>query len=481
MSNRNAVGARLVLYTAESIQTREVHAGEGYGITNSLTQHFGLGTLEKVDSLVINWPSGTREVYTEIEINRTLLLTEGGCQSYRLDGVINDGPFVQCDSAEFLMAAPIGYAAYLWSNGSTEQQIQVKDPGVYHVSLTDDNGCVWIAGPLLISPESDVDPSELSIAVDGNYTTCSSEAVELTAPAGALSYEWNTGETTQSIIAWQSGEYSLEATFYCRSLVSDTVAITKINPNEFEIMGDTLYEAGMADLTADGDSILWYDTPGGNPVGTGSSFQTGEIDTTTVFYAQQILEIPGAMHTVGQTMHTGGTLYNSNQSNGALRFNILSRLRLDSVLVMTGFQGERTILIMDTFGDTLYSQTFQIDSGRTYLAIDFWLNEGEDYLITTDRDSNQVVFGSNSPRLQRSDGGFLYPFVVDKVIELTGTATSQQFYYYFYDWHLTLEDVYCEGELRQVQAVVLDTTTSSIFNLKAELLDLKPNPVVDEL
>jgi hypothetical protein len=65
-------------------------------------------------------------------------------------------------------------------------------------------------------------------------------------------------------------------------------------------------------------------------------------------------------------------------------------------------------------------------------------------------------------------------------VEIVGSATSQQFYYYFYDWHITREDRYCVGDLIPVVAVVMDST-SGIFNITTELLELMPNPATEEV
>ncbi|MEX1365429.1 MAG: FG-GAP-like repeat-containing protein [Nannocystaceae bacterium] len=57
-SNIGGVGARIELHGEWGVMVREVRAGEGYGITNSLIRHFGLGAAESIDSVVVHWPSG---------------------------------------------------------------------------------------------------------------------------------------------------------------------------------------------------------------------------------------------------------------------------------------------------------------------------------------------------------------------------------------------------------------------------------------
>jgi hypothetical protein len=75
-SNRNAIGARVILKAGGKQQTREVTGGSNFGC-HPLEQHFGLAKLEKVDGLEIRWPSGLRQRFGELPVNTTLEFTEG--------------------------------------------------------------------------------------------------------------------------------------------------------------------------------------------------------------------------------------------------------------------------------------------------------------------------------------------------------------------------------------------------------------------
>ncbi|MEM9079369.1 MAG: carbohydrate-binding protein [Verrucomicrobiota bacterium] len=76
-SNRLASGARLELYGPWGVQIREVRSGEGYGISHSFTQTFGLGTLSEADHLIIRWPSGTTDNFYNLGANQFLNIVEG--------------------------------------------------------------------------------------------------------------------------------------------------------------------------------------------------------------------------------------------------------------------------------------------------------------------------------------------------------------------------------------------------------------------
>ncbi|MBN4065777.1 CRTAC1 family protein [Candidatus Amoebophilus asiaticus] len=69
-SNYNAIGARLELYGSWGVQVREVRSGESYGIMNSFTQFFGLGSNNSIDSLIIKWPAGNICRFTNMQINK---------------------------------------------------------------------------------------------------------------------------------------------------------------------------------------------------------------------------------------------------------------------------------------------------------------------------------------------------------------------------------------------------------------------------
>lgn len=76
-SNRSAIGTKLRLVASGGAQIREVGSQSSYLSQNSLVQHFGLKDEIQVDTLEIFWPSGVRQVYTGIEVNRRLEINEG--------------------------------------------------------------------------------------------------------------------------------------------------------------------------------------------------------------------------------------------------------------------------------------------------------------------------------------------------------------------------------------------------------------------
>ena len=78
LQNRFGVGATLRLTTSAGIQTRVIEAGNGgLGHGDQLKAHFGLGTDLNSSSLEIEWPGGSKEVYTNLEANRNYVFVRG--------------------------------------------------------------------------------------------------------------------------------------------------------------------------------------------------------------------------------------------------------------------------------------------------------------------------------------------------------------------------------------------------------------------
>ena len=77
-SNRDAVGARLVLETATGRRlTRSVRSGSGFRSQPSRTAHFGLGGEEAIRELTVFWPSGAVDRHRGIPSGHLVSLKEG--------------------------------------------------------------------------------------------------------------------------------------------------------------------------------------------------------------------------------------------------------------------------------------------------------------------------------------------------------------------------------------------------------------------
>ncbi len=76
-SNRDAVGARLVLTVAGRTHHAEVRSGGSYLSHNDMRVHFGLGQATAAARLEIRWPSGLVEKFQDLGADQFLLVKEG--------------------------------------------------------------------------------------------------------------------------------------------------------------------------------------------------------------------------------------------------------------------------------------------------------------------------------------------------------------------------------------------------------------------
>ena len=81
-SNADGVGARVFLKAGAGsdngvlTQVQEVRAGSSYLSMDSIDLEFGVGRATVVDEIVISWPSGRRQVLTDIAVDQVLLVVE---------------------------------------------------------------------------------------------------------------------------------------------------------------------------------------------------------------------------------------------------------------------------------------------------------------------------------------------------------------------------------------------------------------------
>ncbi|MCP5517797.1 MAG: CRTAC1 family protein [Verrucomicrobiales bacterium] len=76
-SNRDGVGARIVVVAGDLTLVDEIHSGRGYQSHYGLQAHFGLGARTRADRVEVQWPGGTRDVLHDVVVDRVLRIIEG--------------------------------------------------------------------------------------------------------------------------------------------------------------------------------------------------------------------------------------------------------------------------------------------------------------------------------------------------------------------------------------------------------------------
>ncbi len=117
--------------------------------------------------------------------------------------VVASGPLEFCDGGSVTLSFSGTYAAYEWTNASTDPEITVTTAGTYGAALVDANGCDYITAPLAIVV---VDANPTVSLVQKTDERCYGEADASVTVAGAgghqpYGYSWNTNPAQSTAAA----------------------------------------------------------------------------------------------------------------------------------------------------------------------------------------------------------------------------------------------------------------------------------------
>ncbi len=80
-SNRDAIGAHVLLTASDKTMMRQIEAGSGYSSQAMMVAHFGIGEAEQIDGLEIRWPNGNTQKFEAPAlagmINQIITIEEG--------------------------------------------------------------------------------------------------------------------------------------------------------------------------------------------------------------------------------------------------------------------------------------------------------------------------------------------------------------------------------------------------------------------
>ncbi|HEY3387084.1 MAG TPA: FG-GAP-like repeat-containing protein [Saprospiraceae bacterium] len=468
--NPSAIGAMALLYGPWGIQVREVRGGEQYGISSGHSILFGLGEQTTYDSLVIRWADGERENFGILDTDKTWTLTRGACKKLPLE--ILDPLVVLCQQDTLTIRLESALPLIRWSDGSTADSLVITHEGIYYAILQDMDGCIVNTNPL----EVGINPDTIKpiIFYDNNTKLCGGEEVLLSLPAGQ-SYQWSTGDTTQTIQAKQTGDYYALVEGYCDWLESDTVHLDFLVPEVPVTTNDTFKLGESAILTATGDNVQWYADPFRmNFLGSGNSFQMDNLTDTVTIYADNTAILEGQDFQVGPAQHTGLTKYNANFVNGGLLFDVIEPIILHQVTIFTDSAGTRIIDINDG-QNFFYEFQTELQPGTNVVDLEIGLDIGS-YTITTNTEMNNQEFGVNSPYLWRTEDNLTYPYEIAGIVSITNSTYGEDYFYYFYDWKVSTVPKSCRTELVPATAVLDLRTATNEPGVRDQVIMITPNP-----
>ncbi|MAI30809.1 MAG: RNA-binding protein [Rhodopirellula sp.] len=82
VSERDAIGARVVVRNGDVELTGWLNAGDGFLCRNEPVLSFGVGNALSLDKVVIHWPSGKLQTFRDVRADRRYLLVEGQAELF---------------------------------------------------------------------------------------------------------------------------------------------------------------------------------------------------------------------------------------------------------------------------------------------------------------------------------------------------------------------------------------------------------------
>ncbi len=472
VSNRDAIGARVSIIGPWGTQMREVRSGESYGIVTTFMCHFGLGAETVIPTMIINWPSGLVETFTDIDANEVINVIEGVCISPSA-AITSPGNLIVCGNGDAITLSANEGFNYLWSTGATTADIEVTQPGSYTVTIDDGQGCSATTA-IFVQQSPDETPT---VSALGETRFCDGNAVVLES-SPASGYTWSTGATTQSISATEAGEYQVTIQGTCGAFSSETITVEVLEAPEAPIAdGTTLPVPGSITLYAVGEGIQWYDVAvGGAPIANGNSFETPVISTMTSFWVSATEDSQGPVVNGGPVDRTTSGQFHPNADYYPY-FTANEAFTIVSVKVFANGAGNRTIaLINRADGSTLSSGTFAIPDGASRVTLNFSVPQAGNYGLR--------CVGGN-PALWRDGIGSnpSYPYALGTLGSITGSSVSGSnataLYYFFYDWEVQAVGSACEGPRTEV---VVNVGSVGVNNVQDEAnTKVWPNPATEQL
>lgn len=249
-------------------------SGDSVILTSSLApSYLWSPSAETTQSIIVN-SSGTYSIQTEnafgcVSSSAPLLISVNPQTPTPAISAGSSTTFCSGDSV-ILTSSPA--ASYQWSpGGETTQSITVYNSGNYFVQTSNGGPCNAFSSPITVSVNTT--PIIPSISFSGPTSFCAGDSVILTSsPAG--SYSWTPGgESTQSIVVYGSGSYSVSVDngTSCSSISS--AATVTVNP----LPVVPIISASGPTSFCSGDSVILTASPAPNYLWSPGSASTQSI------------------------------------------------------------------------------------------------------------------------------------------------------------------------------------------------------------
>ncbi|MCE6990598.1 T9SS type A sorting domain-containing protein [Dyadobacter sp. CY323] len=161
--------------------------------------------------------------------------------------------------------------SYVWSNGETGRQIEIRNSGNFTISSKDENGCISPVSPVVAVVANPL-PVTPTIAADGPIVFCADLSVNLQSST-AVGFLWSNGASTQTLKVTTAGIFSVQTIneFQCYSdpsnkITTQTLALPAA-PNVRALSATTICDGDTVILQASqGNSFFWNNGEEGSDI-----------------------------------------------------------------------------------------------------------------------------------------------------------------------------------------------------------------------
>ena len=474
VSNKDAIGAVVEIHGNWGTQIREVRGGESYGITTTFSAHFGLGESPEVEFAIIHWPSGLVTVLNDPSINTWHNVVEEQCTTPTAT-ISADGDIDLCPGESVTLTIESVNDNYIWSNGQTGESITVSGGGNFSLIIWDGD-CAGTSNIIVVTSGPDPEPT---LAVNGDLEFCEGGSVQLIASSGN-SFMWSNGMTAQTITVEQSGNYSVEVTGNCMTLESTSIEVVVIDAPDMPVVSDIeLPFFGSATFNYDGNDVRWYESETADtPIGLGDSFTTPVVYSSTSFWVEDVMVYGGVMGEGGKLTNDEEGLFQVSPSYYLL-FDAHEDMVLLSVKVFAAATLIREIEVVDAAGNIIANGTFDVPAGESVINLNFLVPEGQGYGLRCSEDENDVQLWRD--KNLEVDAPYDFPYNINGIATITNTNVqgdnSDNYYYFFYDWHVVSSIYECASPRQEVELTLLGVgELEGVSNI-----NLYPNPATTSL
>jgi hypothetical protein len=178
-----------------------------------------------------------------------------------LNPVVTSLPYT-CNGVQTLDAGA-GFSTYLWSGGENTPTINVSNAGSYTVTVTDASGCTG-TGTLDVSV-----PTVPQVTITGPLSFCQNANTTMEANPGFVAYNWNTGDTTNTLTTNIGGTFIVTVTDNLGCTDTETVTVAVQSLPQPQIIGPSaVCDGNSATLTLNQNfsTIFWDNGASGESI-----------------------------------------------------------------------------------------------------------------------------------------------------------------------------------------------------------------------